>query len=361
MTTKKVMFISVKVRVIWGFVASAVLASAIFYYWNDRNPDWEGYRMIYENAGAWLADSGRDPTFLLLIEMFRSQGIVPSSYEPFRVTIAAVFIYFTFRFMSGKVIEFPSSHSIFVFLPFLSLVLIRSTIQIREGLAIVLLLLALGLVSRDKERYDTTRIIRWVIAIVLIALCSGTHPTALLVSAIIVLTIATMKLPSKIATTIDIVFVPMITAILFLGIFQFGLVSMGIVLVENLSGDRDAIEGGVNFAEAAIWTMFIILSSLLWLTTFEPAPNSATGGEFLQAIARNLAGPVAVTSGIAILTLKHLLVSPLVTVVVVRIAELGSSLAAVLVTVIYGRRLVPILLACFLVLKTFRQVSAAGF
>ena len=98
----------------------------------------------------------------------------------------------------------------------------------------------------------------------------------------------------------------------------------------------------------------------MWFTTFFSTKTQSKQHAILQVFARNLAGPVAASGGIAVLLLKAAFVSPVVIVLIVRVAELSSALSAVLITVLYGRRYSPIILAVLLLLKTYVQISA-GF
>lgn len=361
MTATGVAVLTVKTRVFWGLLTSVILAISIAYFWADRNPDWDGYMRIYDNGGAWLSASSRDSVFLFFISIFQTQPIFPANYEAFRIALAAVFVYFTFRFMSGKVHYFQQSHSVFVLLPFLSLILLRGTIQVREGLAVVLLILALKMLLLPKARRVRTKITRVLLAGALVYLSVGTHIVGSIGFAILMLSLWTMKLTNKVPASIEFVFTPLLGTIFFLFGFQFGVFDIGILFAERLSGDRDVVEGGVSFSAMIVWGIFIVLNFIMWFSTFLPTSDRSRQAAVLQALARNLAGPAAISSGVFVLILKFTFVSPVVTVLIVRTAEFSSAFAAVLITALYGRRYSPIILATFLLLKTYTQLNADGF
>lgn len=356
-----VSIVSVRTRSLWGLLVSFILVAAISYYWSDRNPDWGGYLRIYDDGGAWLSASGRDSGFLWFVNSFRKQPFIPASYESFRVTLAVFFVYFSSRFMSGKVLAFPASHSVYLLAPLLSLVLIRGVVQIREGLAIVLFLFALKWFLLPRSRHILKNAVRILLVVALFFFSAKTHTVGLVAVFIFLSSLATWSLSNRASTVIAFVFTPLLTACFFLLSAQLGLLDWSILFAWELSGDRFATTDGVSFAEGMVWAIFIVLNIVMWFTTFYAPPAQSKRQAVLHNFARNLAGPVAVSGGIVVILMKAALVSPVVIVLIVRTAEFSSALAAVLVTVLYGKRFSPIILAGFLLLKTYNQLNIAGF
>lgn len=116
---------------------------------DELNPDWLGYAAIYQNSGAWLADQGRDPLFLLLMGTM-STLFGPDGYETFRIVLAGYFAVFTYLLLrSRQVPEGGRNQSwLLLLLGLLPFVAPRFTIQIREGLALTLVLIGMALLNR---------------------------------------------------------------------------------------------------------------------------------------------------------------------------------------------------------------------
>lgn len=122
------------------------------------NPDWYGYAKIFEEGGAWLADQGRDPLFLVLMQgaiaLFGADG-----YDDFRVALGWGFI--TFAGWLGLGAGWQRAPGSAIGGVGLALAVVnfgwtRFTVQIREGLAMILVLLALRWASHDRHRTLTT-------------------------------------------------------------------------------------------------------------------------------------------------------------------------------------------------------------
>lgn len=148
------------------------------------NPDWLSYKKIFSEDGSWLLDQGRDPLFLLLLSTFQKL-MGEDSYDEFRTGMAIVFIVFLALLCSGRILPYgPSAPQL---LPMLLAVLLftvtRFTITIREGLALVILLI--GLRKMYQWHYGTAFT---VVFAILSALVHG--GTLMLLSALIISTAA---------------------------------------------------------------------------------------------------------------------------------------------------------------------------
>lgn len=113
----------------------------------EKTPDWFGYERIFEN-GAWLADLGKDGGFLFVIKTFKI--IFTNNYLLFRRVIDLMFLLVIGWLLSNKFLknEDYSKKLIICSVCIIPLVLLRFTVQIREGLALVLILIALNIISR---------------------------------------------------------------------------------------------------------------------------------------------------------------------------------------------------------------------
>lgn len=134
----------------WFFVLMVVLFSALLKLsLSTLNPDWFAYQRIYESQGAWLSEQGRDPAFLMLTaylaDLFGSQG-----YKAYRISLALYFLLFVALLSSGRIFKLNRARSGYMFL-MIALVYVgftRFTIQIREGLAMTLVIFSLALVLK---------------------------------------------------------------------------------------------------------------------------------------------------------------------------------------------------------------------
>lgn len=134
-----------------GTALLAVLLSLLLMQWLSEglNPDWQGYALLYQDAGAWLAEQGRDPLFLLFIGL-GSALLGPDGYLAFRVLVGlyfALFLFWLLRRPFGPP-ELPRQGAWLLLLGLLPFVAPRFTIQIREGLALTLVLAGAAWLSR---------------------------------------------------------------------------------------------------------------------------------------------------------------------------------------------------------------------
>jgi hypothetical protein len=108
------------------------------------NPDWVGYLTIFNDNGSWLAEQDRDAGFLILITFFKSL-FGANSYLLFRQILNLYFAGIVFFLARGKIIEFSENRSklFYIFLAIIPLVVVRFPIQIREGIALTLILFGL--------------------------------------------------------------------------------------------------------------------------------------------------------------------------------------------------------------------------
>jgi hypothetical protein len=123
----------------WVF-ASAFIIINLFAFRGELNADWESYRWIFDD-GAWLRDQNRDTAFLAFIDAAKFVGF--SEYEYFRVLVILIFTAFTALFLKYWSVRAVPKGWLFSYLAVIPLFLPRFTIQIREGLAMCLVLIAI--------------------------------------------------------------------------------------------------------------------------------------------------------------------------------------------------------------------------
>lgn len=132
----------------WIFIIIVFIASNSIYFTDDLNADWKAYSRLFEEDGAWLANSGRDPGFVFLVELIKSIG----GYEHFRIIIGIYFLIFTTWFLCRWRSHLENNIMLWSFAGLLPLLIPKYTVQIREGLAQTLVLLAFTLLYEREWR-----------------------------------------------------------------------------------------------------------------------------------------------------------------------------------------------------------------
>lgn len=126
--------------------ALGVLCWGLFNFVGPKNADWLAYQYLFEDAGGWLANAGRDPSFLALLS-FSAYG---TDYDGFRTIVGLYFVVFSWwliaRWKQFAVVD----RYVLSYLTVLPLLLPRFTVQIREGIAITLVLAAITILWRKE-------------------------------------------------------------------------------------------------------------------------------------------------------------------------------------------------------------------
>jgi hypothetical protein len=115
------------------------------------NPDWFAYSKIFDQGG-W--DESKDIGFAFIINLFKSFG--GNNYTAFRSSLAVYFMVFSFLMTLGKIIGYDNYSNWFftVFIALVSCMFIRFTIQIREGVALTVILFSLSsIINQKKDAY----------------------------------------------------------------------------------------------------------------------------------------------------------------------------------------------------------------
>ena len=156
------------------------------------NPDWMGYFNIFYDGG-WLKDEGRDPGFLTIISICKI--FFGNNYEIFRVVIAIYFALFTYFLAAGKLVQYNEykANLAAVIIAAVSFLIIRFTIQIREGIALTFMLYALRLITKDKDDVPSsgTQNVKLILLIpaIFLAIAASIHSGTLIFSILFVIAI----------------------------------------------------------------------------------------------------------------------------------------------------------------------------
>lgn len=345
-----------QIRTGWALATSIIFVAIIRYFWEGNNPDWIAYQRIYDGAGAWLADSGRDAAFILITEIYKWQPLLPTDYHSFRIFVSLVFVIFWFMVTSGRLICFPSAHTFAILLPVLSLILLRGTVQIREGISVVIFFLTLRIFISLLQDESRLRYLKLLATCVAAFFSSGTHFAGFFAIAIFLYSYLEYKLAGRAVDFAGFIFTPLMILLIATALIQTSIMDAGLLYAQSISGDRFVLETGLTLREFFVWVVFLILSIFIWISTSPSSKHLSESNKVFRIFARNLAGPVSITGSISIIVLKANYVSPLATVLLVRTTELSASLSAVLVTMIYGKRVGAISMALFLISKSLFQI-----
>jgi hypothetical protein len=129
------------------FYPARLLASFIFIvalsvaYWRFSNPvgftDWQGYETLFYSDGGYLARAGVDPLFVMTLR-FCHRIFGDNGYETFRTCTFVIFL------ISGSWVAYSlptyNTSPIITSTIVVSAFLIKSVVQIREGLALIFIL-----------------------------------------------------------------------------------------------------------------------------------------------------------------------------------------------------------------------------
>lgn len=127
-----------------------VVAMLFAYRWAPYTFDWQGYQIIYEREGAWLARSNRDVAFVTLVKV-ANYFLGHDGYPAFRALLGAGFL----AFMVWLTFNIPRQRlgqiqAIAVAALIIAIFLLKAAIQIREGLAFGMVVM--GLVALLQSR-----------------------------------------------------------------------------------------------------------------------------------------------------------------------------------------------------------------
>lgn len=137
-----------KRKTLSAVIVVAFLVINLIFFFQNNNPDWEGYKSIFED-GAWLKNQGRDLGFTSLGDAIKAIG---GSYLDFRIYLCIYFTIFTATILWQWRNKVNKPSYLWTFAGLLPLLLPRFTVQIREGVALTLILVAYTLLMNEKDR-----------------------------------------------------------------------------------------------------------------------------------------------------------------------------------------------------------------
>lgn len=263
----------------------------IYYSFSPLNPDWLAYQSIYESGGAWLSEQGRDPFFLFIVNGSRSI-LGANGYVDFRLLIGiyfAVFSGITYKnICRNEPIRFK--HAVFVFLALLNLFLSRFTIQIREGLAVTILLMGIYLHFNETRK---PRLLTRIGSFSLILLSALMHS---IIFIFFIWFLFQYLFYKHIKNASDLFQKKLTRAMLFVFILMVLYVLLKILDVEGLLqkdiGDRSSVGVEVSWAKYIFWSFYGLVSIFVYRkmsTILSPGGR----GLKLKIGLKFIAGPVA--------------------------------------------------------------------
>lgn len=240
-------------RVFWTLLFLAFTLGNLLHFIGEANPDWYSYQTLFEEQGAWLAERGRDPTFLGLMEFFALIG----SYEAFRLWVGLYFLIFTFWILNRWARHVPELSVFATFLSLAPLLMPKFTVQIREGLAQTVVLAALTLLFEQHRRGPRAGLP--LMPLLLLAVASTIHAaTAVLVAAVLI-PLAALRLGGAAGARLVL---PIAVAMTLLaaaaGLYVIGVGDLLRDAASRLLGELQQEEARIDSAKAAYWSAKVI-------------------------------------------------------------------------------------------------------
>ncbi|WP_139285313.1 EpsG family protein [Acidovorax soli] len=340
------------------------------------NPDWLSYQRIYESGGAWLSEQGRDPAFLTL-NAFLASVLGANSYETYRVLLALYFMVFMALLSAGRIFKINPAGGGYVSL-LLSLVYLgftRFTIQIREGIAISIVIFVLALFAKHScsqklgmpwavRKGNVRRALQTSWAWILLILAGMTHASMLFVLLIALAACwatARGKVRSRRLGPIHVR--PWRMRLLWvLAFFLAGAAVMQLYLGASLMsvaaesvGDRFVNVKALTAVQLGFWCLY---GGACWLVYREVrvgvAQRQVTG--MFATFLRVLSGPAVMATYASIVLALLLAVTPLFIVSYVRLLHMFLALALLCLAVIGRRGLSMQVIGVFLIADQVRSI-----
>lgn len=372
-------------------VAVCALAWLLHFSLSELNPDWGAYEAMYDSGGAWLAEAGRDPAFIAFVA-FSYSVLGADGYEAWRAWLAGWFVLFSFLVACGRVIPSPgmlagrpvelSGWAIAICLTYLGCT--RFTIQVREGLAISIALIGLGLLIRHHQAWMQEPMLRpdsqqeqasplqsgmgWA----LLALASLMHlaTASLLVIALAARWVAAVDTedaaldaeadadstsPGQQAMSdrIRALWV-LATAGLVMAVIELGTGGLLETVALDTAGDRFAVQREVTLEVVGLWALYGVVCFLLQREACARA--TAMGQTLAAAFLRVLCGPALMAVYALVLACLALDVSTLVMTNFIRLLHLLLAVLLVMLALSGARAWLVTLAGAFLIADQARSI-----
>lgn len=325
----------------------------------DVNPDWAGYELIFDSAGAWLNDSNRDPIFLALMAFFREISPI-DTYEAFRLVVGIIFTGMIFLLCSGICFRVGKDRLLIVVCTVLTVCSVRFTVQIREGLAVLFFLIAMSFLYRKTIAIERspgrTRVIdrNAVWSVLFMVASAGTHISGfiLLLMYFVAFSFSIMNSDlRRFALSASWV----LLLLLFLPFaFQASFVDGVSTYATDLTGDREILEQQQGAGMVIYWLSNAILCGYIFKRV-DIAFRSIVQSQF-TILFYLIAGPLAIVSLITIIGLKFSLSAPFAIVLFVRIFDLSVGLSMIFLSFFSRDRGGLVIASAFIIVKYARDL-----
>lgn len=141
-----------------ALVAASLVAGSI-YVRGDANPDWYGYERMYREQGAWLSEYNRDPLFTWAVERAR-QALGPDGYEHFRLAVFSLLLagalWVVFSVPAQCRLRSLHLRALTVGVAVIAIFFVKATVQVREGLAFLLIAAAIVRIINASDELKVT-------------------------------------------------------------------------------------------------------------------------------------------------------------------------------------------------------------
>jgi hypothetical protein len=346
-----------------ALIVGAFFGALLWLSLSELNPDWLAYRLIFESNGAWLGESGRDLAFLGLNSLM-SVFLGEDGYETFRGLMAVYFFVFSIALVTGRLSTLKGSRKSWLSfsLAVIYLGFARFTIQIREGLAITIVMIAIALFQRNEQRAcapDATLRGQWL-PWGLMILAAGTHAS---MGFVLLIALAGRWVAGSGASAQPALqagrrravwIVAICTAILITVQLKYG-GALDEIASETL-GDRLIEQKDVTASQFAFWAIYGLVCLVVHRQTRIAVHTSSRLSQF-EATLQVLAGPAMFAVYFSIIAALSLGITGLVISSYARLLYMFLALNIIYLAIL-GRRSWQLTLGCaFLLLDQMRNIA----
>ena len=265
---------------------------------NQLNPDWLAYKIIYEEGGAWLAETGRDPLYMIINNAHKY--ILNISYEEYRKLLSAYFIFFTYLLVNARLFKSNEKNLdvILLILAVTSLVIIRFTVQIREGIGLTLALLGyLKLFEISDKSMNWSKIFWAAVLLTLASLFHSSFTPSLLI--VLFVYLIDKKFDDKLKNSFINLFL-IVVFFIFIYDLNFNLLIGNFILEKG--GGREIL-GDASIAEQLLKVSFLCFLGLVTRFTLSHQKDKFKERKYLHLVLLVISGPIQLFITISIIYL----------------------------------------------------------
>jgi len=352
-------------RLVPAILVCAILGGLLWLSQSELNPDWGAYRLIYESEGAWLGSSGRDPAYTGLNSLANAV-LGADGYESFRALLATYFFAFSVLLVTGRISRLSTGRgnmAAFV-LAAVYFGFSRFTIQIREGVAMSLVVFALAVFRRHAgaasvrpvaHHRSDSNLSAWM----LMVLATCMHASIALVMAIMIAAVwvngADAARPSARESRFQLVTL-LAALIVFVTLAQLKLGGVLDEIATETLGDRLVEEHQVTALQLAFWGVYGVVCWMVQREMRRAMEDGAIRGIYGWTL-RTLAGPATFGVYLSLVACLLMGISSLVLSSYVRLIHMVLALS-ILQLAILGRTNWKLTLAIlFLLVDQARNIA----